>query len=348
MQWTIGLDRRITVIRGDSGVGKSELVSLIINPPLGVDVYSTLPCIAADNNNWNVILEGTEDSIIILDDVEAVSSSAFAKKIKDTVKNRNYFLIIGREQIGEQSLNEDNFYRLSYSVDSVLKFVISDDGKMHYTVPFFDLRGVRTSDMNIKTVLVEDSADGFKFFNHLFGDCVVSAKNGKSSVVEAIQENIGRKDSGMLVLCDMAAFGCHMDRFYYKVLIEYKNVYVDPKYECFEYLLLNTNFFKGNDEVQSILTNPYEKANIYISWEEFYKRTLERLTDKTMIKYSHGNAKFRECWIYSCDDFEENNCNMYIQQKCQFYLKGEDKIEELLKNTAFKKYLALRDILRKR
>ena len=62
--------------------------------------------------------------------------------MKETAENHNYFLIIGREQIGEQSLTEDTFYRLSYSVDSILKFAVSEDGKKHYTEPYFKYENI--------------------------------------------------------------------------------------------------------------------------------------------------------------------------------------------------------------
>lgn len=32
---------------GDSGIGKSELVRIIVSPPIGVEVNTTLPCIVA-------------------------------------------------------------------------------------------------------------------------------------------------------------------------------------------------------------------------------------------------------------------------------------------------------------
>ncbi len=110
LQWFIELKRRITILRGDSGIGKSELVKIIVSPPIGVEVKTTLDCVIADSSNWSAVLEGTINSIIILDDIEIVSSSRFTKKVKETEKNQNYFLIIGREQLGEQSLYEDNLY----------------------------------------------------------------------------------------------------------------------------------------------------------------------------------------------------------------------------------------------
>lgn len=161
-------------------------------------------------------------------------------------------------------------------------------------------------------------------------------------MTEDTEDSIVHRGAGILVLCDMAAFGCHMDKFYYKIMMKYEHVYVDREYECFECFLLNTRFFQRNEKVQSVLADPFEDANNFISWEEFYEKLLEEQTRGTTIKYSHGSAKFRECWIYSCDDFTKNKCNEYIQQKCPFYLKGNDKFEELLKDTAFKKYLTLR------
>jgi len=132
LQWFIELCRRITIVRGDSGIGKSELVRIIASPPTGVEVKTSLPCVVADDSNWNAVLSGTTDSIIILDDINIVSSSRFAKAVKDTAINRNYFLIIGREQIGELDVLYDNLYRLSYSTSLVGKFVTSEDGKKHY------------------------------------------------------------------------------------------------------------------------------------------------------------------------------------------------------------------------
>lgn len=345
LQWSIGINRRITIIRGDSGIGKTELVRLIASPPVGVEVNVSLPCVVADATNWNAILDGSKNSIIILDDAEFVSSGRFAKKVKDTEENQNYFLIIGREQISESELADDSFYKLSYSVDSILRFVVSDDGKKHFTVPFFDFENNKLVETKVKYVVVEDSANGYTFFRKLLGNCVISAKNGKSSMIEDTISTVKNTKDYVLALFDSASFGCHADKFYYTVIMRYGNICVDLEYECLEYFLLNTNFFKENQEVQSILSAPFKEANQYISWEKFFEALIERVTNKTTIKYVHGNAKFRECWYEACDDFENNNCNEYIQRICQFYLNDNDKCKALLESTMFQRYLILRDCI---
>lgn len=343
LQWYIELKRRITILRGDSGLGKSEFVRIIVSPPIGIEVRTSRNCVAADGSNWDAVLSGTRESIIILDDIETVSSAKFAKRVKETSENHNYFLIIGREQIGEQSLSEDTFYKLSYSVDSILKFAVSEDGKKHFTEPYFDFGNISLPKAAIHHVLVEDSSNGVIFFRHLFGDCVIAAKNGKSSVTANTEETLKKEDDGILVLFDAAAFGCHIDKFYYKVMLKYPNIYVDSNYECFEYFLLNTSFFRDNKKVQAILSDPSDEANQYISWERFYEDVLEEATAGTEIKYVHGNAKFRECWFESCNDFEHNKCGSHLRQKCPFYMADDDKCRALLEGSLFREYLNLRE-----
>lgn len=107
-------------------------------------------------------------------------------------------------------------------MDSVLRFVISEDGKKHYTEPFFNFHKIDVSNLEIKNLLIEDSVDGFEFFRHLLRDTVVVAKNGKSSIIEDTKEIVSKKCEGILVLFDKAAFGCHMDKFYYVIMQRYK------------------------------------------------------------------------------------------------------------------------------
>jgi hypothetical protein len=62
-----------------------------------------------------------------------VETCEFAELLSKTEKSRNYILVIGRENIGDTISK-----MLSYSIDSILRFVVDDTGKKHYTEKWFE------------------------------------------------------------------------------------------------------------------------------------------------------------------------------------------------------------------
>jgi hypothetical protein len=128
----------------------------------------------------------------------------------------------------------------------------------------------------------------------------------------------------------------------------FPNVIIDVKYESFEYVLLNTNYFKNNTEVQLCLSGNDVEAINYYSKETYYEKVLESVTLGTRLKYVHGNAKFRECWYMDCNTLINDLCNEHIKKICEYYVDTSNKHEYMLENTKFSYFLEIRKLVNTR
>ena len=67
------LHRNITIVRGDSGTGKTILYNMIadytrLQAESGVNLSSTKPCVALMDMDWKNQLDGISNSIVFIDE----------------------------------------------------------------------------------------------------------------------------------------------------------------------------------------------------------------------------------------------------------------------------------------
>lgn len=101
--------RKYTIIRGDSGTGKSYLCKMISEPSVErkCDVkLSVLP-----SNNWEIILANVQNQIIFVDEsFKAIKSNDFASAMK---RSDNYFVLITRHDLKAVPYSVSEIYNLS-------------------------------------------------------------------------------------------------------------------------------------------------------------------------------------------------------------------------------------------
>ncbi len=116
------LHRNITIVRGDSGTGKTTLYNMIadytrLQAESGVNLSSTKPCVALMDMDWKNQLDGISNSIVFIDEgATYISSEKFAEAIKNS---DNYYVIFNREGL----------HQLPYSVEEI--YQIKTSGKYH-------------------------------------------------------------------------------------------------------------------------------------------------------------------------------------------------------------------------
>lgn len=313
------IDRRITIIKGDSGTGKTTLVDMLDNTIYSAKVESSLPILIATNTTWRLVFHST-DSILIFDDLEIVESGEFAKLLKENcVKNNLYLIIISRESLGEMR-------KLSYSMDSVYEMCTDKDGITHYLVPYYKTENSNIKYSDIKKCLVEDNGKAKKFFESVLNVPVYSS-DGKANVVRKL-ENIHNGEF-VLLFIDRSAFGCHADELRYMIIMKKIICEVPIGYECFEEMLLNANIVNKNSIVITEMSDLFKYANQFISWERFFEDLLARATEGTKYSYKHSSGKLSSCYMNKCDV-----CNSYIKNKCDFAVDG-DKLKALFEGTKY-------------
>ena len=83
--FTFDLYRNITIVRGDSGTGKTTLYEMIadytrLKEASGVDLSCDKPCLALTDIDWKNQLKSIKDSIVFIDMVIPLTHQIFASK----------------------------------------------------------------------------------------------------------------------------------------------------------------------------------------------------------------------------------------------------------------------------
>ena len=113
--------RNITILRGDSASGKSELIRLLTGynshpASSGITLICDKKCSVLTEENWRLYTNSCTDHIFFIDDGNAFVKT---KKFAETVKGAdNYFVIISREKLSQLPYSIDEIYGLREDVDS--------------------------------------------------------------------------------------------------------------------------------------------------------------------------------------------------------------------------------------
>ena len=272
--------RNITVVRGDSGTGKTTLFEMIaehtrLSDKSGVSVVCDVPCVALVDLDWQNQLRRTSGSIVFIDEgADYTATEAFAHAIKDT---DNYYVFFMRE----------NLHMLPYSVKEIYR--IRTSGKFHRFEPVYReeegcVYGIANPAAEKRTILTEDTGAGYQFF---LAYCEGSgrrcdAAGANSSVFSWLERH---RDEPVTVIADGAAFGAEMDR-----VMKLQKLRPDQIRLClpesFEWMILRSGLIKTGD-LEEVLDHTVDHADSkrYFSWERFFADYLVTHTADTPFRY---------------------------------------------------------------
>lgn len=275
--------RNITVVRGDSGTGKTTLFEMISDhmregAKSGVNIQCDCPCVALVDMDWRNQLSGLRNSIVFVDEgFEDIRSDEFARAVKHS---GNYFVLFTREVLPN----------LPYSVDEIYR--IKTSGKYHTFVPLYKhddahryyARSRAKPKRDFDVLVTEDSKSGFQFFDARFkGDDVSVVSAGTNAKV---LDWLDRHEAGhVFVIADGAAFGPYADR-----VLTLQQIHRDTMAVClpesFEWLLLESGLIKS-DVVREILGDPSAHVDCaeHESWEQFFTDLLRTHAAGTPFAY---------------------------------------------------------------
>ena len=109
------LNRNITILRGDSGTGKTTLYDMIrdynnLGRESGVKI-SGGNIVTLEGKNWEDELDKLNNAVIVIDEgSKFVFSKEFASKVKGC---NNYFLIITRSYLSQLQYSVDEIYSIN-------------------------------------------------------------------------------------------------------------------------------------------------------------------------------------------------------------------------------------------
>ena len=118
LKYDFEIRRNLTIIRGDSAIGKTTLVDMIrdfVNNPSGtpVELHCDKKCYVLEGAFWKEQLVSISDSIVFIDEGnEFIKSIEFAQEIQHT---DNYYVIITRESLPSLPYSVEEIYGIRTS-----------------------------------------------------------------------------------------------------------------------------------------------------------------------------------------------------------------------------------------
>lgn len=277
--------RNITIVRGDSGTGKTILYDMVadytrLGDRSGVTVQCERPCVALTDIDWRNQLTGIAGSIVFIDEgMEDLPTEDFARAVRDS---DNYYVIFTRSELP----------CLPYSVNEIYR--IKTSGKFHSLVPMYkELEVHRYSlsrakaNQDFDVLLTEDSKSGLQFFEARFDGEKLHCESAQSNT-KILDWLCSHDDDPVFVIADGAAFGPYADRVL-KYQKEHPHEVTVCLPESFEWLLLSSGVVKA-DGVEENLASPenYVDSAKYMSWEQFFTSVLSDATKGTPLAYNKG------------------------------------------------------------
>lgn len=273
--YSLELERKISVIKGKSGTGKSSIIRLLADflelgkdSGIKVSIGSSASLMVLTNaSKWETILSEIENTVIFIDeDVRFLYDLDFQRALWDS---DCYAVIVSRSGM---------FTALPFAVSSVYELVTQKNGNATVT-KMYRLYEEKIGSTDFDFVLTEDSNSGFEMAELAFigGRTTVGSAKGNSNVQKVLLEYADRY-SDICVTVDGAAFGGFIEPVL--KIAEIKGTVLISVPESFEYILLKSDIFKKYLSEELTKTYDYCDCKEYITWERYYEALLEKLTSE--------------------------------------------------------------------
>lgn len=158
IHYSIILNRNISIIRGDSGTGKTTLHSCVAlfnkrGASSGVKLGSTAPCQALPGS-WeldSISIQSLSNHILLIDEENGY---AHTEKFASLIKNSsNYFVLITREDMPN----------IPYSINAIYDLSTLQVGKQYYVTNHERYISTGFGTTNVDCILTEDGKSGRQF-----------------------------------------------------------------------------------------------------------------------------------------------------------------------------------------
>lgn len=320
------LKRKLTIIKGMSGIGKTTLVNALTEEGNGFKCSISDPRYTVallHGRTWYIDMErwvkdDKNNAILIVDDNRYSSTVEFCRLFNQDT--HNFYMLIDRFVYLSDF---DSMAGLQVSADSV--FELKTSGKAHWLAQVYE--ATEPSGRRLEFVATEDTKSGLLFLRELNPN--VSTTQSKTKILSFIDRNAARlRGSHMLLLVDLANFGLLIEKLAIKAKELNLDVSIISHYLSFECMLLESNFY--NYDIDSI---PNDVIAAYPSHEILLEHEVTRLTKGYPYSYNAVKDKSR---LSAC--YYENCCVMH--KACNKGIKG-NKLEELFRGIPFEDWMTL-------
>ena len=268
--YSFTLRRNITILRGDSGRGKTTLYEMIAEynrygKESGVFISSDRELLAVSGDNWQDTIVANPQKIIVIDEDSAfIRSDEFAKVVK---RSDNYYLLITRNYLTNLPISVDEIYQLTGGKNNRFVKIYEDTDKMYNKPPKSYLP------FKPDVIITEDSNSGYQFFNGIAQriDVECISAEGKSNIFKKINEYKGKN---VVAIADGAAFGTEMEAVVRCQSLQPQKIalYLPESFEWID-------------------------SKTYMSWEQYFTELLiKNSAKKEYMKYS--KKKLKEYYLH--------------------------------------------------
>ncbi len=309
--YNFSLRRNITILKGESGRGKTTLFELIFEhnrfgKESGVRISCDRELIAVTGDNWEEEIRNNPGSIIVIDeDSKFIRSEDFAKTVKGS---DNYFLLITRNYLAQLPISVDEIFELEGKKNKRFKKIYTDVDKMYDNLDsaFLPVRP--------QVIITEDSEAGYQFFEKIAEECgiqCISAK-GKSNVFNVLKSYSNKE---VVVIADGAAFGSEIEEIakFQRIHLKSIGLYLP---ECFEWVILKSGVLSLNDNDMLNSPEKYADSVKYMSWEQYFVDLLKAITK---------HSKYKN---YKKDKLPEFYFKKSVVDEIKQFIKGIDFISD--------------------
>lgn len=304
LEFDLILRRRITILRGNSGTGKSVLHSLVTLSETSNKV--NIKCkynVVAINNLYGIdsSLRALSGSVVIVDENSPLLlNDEFKNKI---LKYDIWFILICRG---------DRYLSIPFSHKEVYE-IVDIDSKCKVNKPYYE--EPRFDDLTYRNSVTAASFDCMSKFISSLG-LKTNEYTSYDNLIRGLA--IGNYDNSILVInsADSGRYYGIINAFVKSNIISIKSI------ECMEALLLNLSYFKTKKN-SSLITEPEKNVvSTYPTWKDYF----EQLLDSFLIQYfGIPYVKDNICHCYS------RNCNFNHKYNLQcIFEQGKDELTYLL------------------
>ena len=275
-RYHLEIERKISVLKGNSGTGKSSLIRLIseyleYGKQSGVKVFvdsSATLAVLNNSSDWYEILSALHDTILFIDeDVRYLYSESFQRELW---KADCYAIIVSRSGM---------FTALPYSIFGVYEFV-TERKNINAVTTMYRLYEDKHENSAFDLILTEDSNSGYEMARYAFEaeGTEVTSTDGNTSVLSTLQK-LNHAYRHICVNVDGAAFGAFIEPVL-KFAEMRGDIWISAP-ESFEYVLLNIseiNRHLSQNQGELTKTFDYCDSSMYGSWEQYYEDLLKQVT----------------------------------------------------------------------
>lgn len=314
-EYRLELERKITVIKGKSGTGKSSVIRLVsdyleLGKDSGIKVTvssSTRLLVLTNSSDWDTVMSSLRNTIIFFDeDVRYIYTEAFQKALWTA---DCYAVIISRS---------GQFTGLPFAVSSIYELVTERNGKNTIT-SMYHLYEEKHKRNDFDLVVTEDSNSGYEMAKYAFDSekmRVISA-GGNASVYRTLMKNGGENDQ-ICVDVDGAAFGPYIEPVL--KFAELQGTISVSAPESFEFILLHLDSVMKHlslDHGELSRTYDFCDSKDFITWERYYENLLNEITTEH-LGFSYGKSKLNPYFL-------NGRCaELFIEQICKSFIKRRE------------------------